>query len=83
MGVIEPGEGGGGIGWKPVWGVGVFRELDEEWRAVEDLTGAEQKFGGGGTGDDWEQGVGLVGLEDGGAEQSEPPWFEVQPLREA
>jgi hypothetical protein len=58
----------------------VFGELDLEWGAVEDLAGAGEAFCSGGTGDDGEQGLGGIGLEDGGAKECEPPVFEVEPL---
>jgi hypothetical protein len=74
---------GVGIAGKFVGLAGVGWETDcEEFRA-EQLGSAGDVFGGGGARDNGEQCIGAVGLQDGGAEQIEPPGFEVGALREA
>jgi hypothetical protein len=53
---------------------------------MKDAAGAGEIFGGSGPGDDGQERfgiavvVGATDLEDGGAEQREPPVFEIEPL---
>ncbi len=83
LGEVEPGLGGGGVAGEAIRQAGVFGELNVERGAMEDLAGASKTFGGGGAGNDGEQSVGGIGLEDGGAEECEPPVFEIESLGES
>ena len=86
MRVLEPCSGSGRVAGEDVWGVGVFGDVYSKWGAMKDAAGAGEIFGGSGPGDDGQERfgiavvVGATDLEDGGAEQREPPVFEIEPL---